>query len=212
MSIVTVLAFLLWATVAEGAALPAGRADCASLDVAELLFPKSIFGERLPHFDQDAFTREWYSQHLRAMTEPSLSCGESSGESYRFLWLRTWGRPIAVRVEAGRSITLTAVELDGAGGYEPGKVSRRVQSQLSAAEWETFSEALKATDFWKMPGRLPNHGLDGAQWVMEGRSGLNYHVVDRWSPAPGAYRELCLMLVKFAGLMPSGESKRDMIY
>ena len=209
MSIVTVLVFLLWATIAEGAALPAGRADCASLEVAEFFFPKGVFGERLPSFDQDAFTREWYSQHLRAMTKPSLSCGESSGESYRFLWLRTWGRPIAVRIEAGRSSTLTAVELDGAGGYEPGKVSRKVQRQLSAA---TLSEALKATGFWKMPGRLPTHGLDGAQWVMEGRSGLNYHVVDRWSPAPGVCRELCLMLVKFAGLMPFGESKRDSIY
>ena len=210
MTVTIVLAFLLWATVAQGAEILAARADCASLDAAEFFFPQRVLGERLPQFDEDAFTREWYSKHLRAMAEPSLSCGQSSGESYRFLWLRTWGRPIAVRIETGPSNTLTAVELDGAGGYEPGKVSRRVQRPLNGDEWKTLSHALKTTGFWKMPGRLPNHGFDGARWIL--RSERDYHVVDRWSPATGAYREFCLMLVKLAGLMPSGKSRRDTVY
>ena len=206
------LTFLVWAALAEGADVRAGRADCSSLDAAEFFFPMSALGERLPDFDQDAFRRRWYSSHLRAMAEPSLSCGVSPGESYRFLWLRTFGRPIAVRVEIGRSNTLTAVELDGAGGYQPGKISRRVQRQLSADEWKTLSDALKATDFWKMPGRDSDRGLDGAQWIMEGRSGHDYHVVDRWSPKAGAYRDLCLMLVKLSGLIPSGKSEQDAVY
>lgn len=212
MSLGTLLAFLMWAALAEGADLSAGRADCSSLDAAEFFFPMVVLGERRPQFDHDAFRREWYSKHLRAMAEPSLSCGESPGESYRFLWLRTFGHPIAVRVETARSNTLTAVELDGAGGYEPGKISRRVQRQLSTEEWKGLSEALKATDFWNMPGQSGDLGLDGAQWIMEGRSGHDYHVVDRWMPPAGAYRELCLMLVKFSGLISSGETKRDAVY
>lgn len=206
------LAFLVWAVFAEGADVPAGRADCSSLDAAEFFFPMKVLGEQLPHFDQDTFKRNWYSKFLRAMAEPSLSCGESPSESYRFLWLRTFGRPIAVRIETGRSNTLTAVELDGAGGYHPGEISRRIQRQLNADEWKTLSEALKATDFWNMPGLEPRRGLDGAEWIMEGRSGHDYHVVNRWMPAAGAYRELCLMLVNFSGLMPSGETKRDAVY
>src|SRR5262245_8575536 len=145
MWLATFLVFLLWATLAEGADVRAGRADCSTLDAAEFFFPMRVLGERLPHFDEDAFHRTWYSTHLRAMAEPSLSCGDSSGESYRFLWLRTFGRPIAVRVETGKPSTLTAVELDGAGGYQPGKISRRVQRQLSADEWKAFSDALNAT-------------------------------------------------------------------
>jgi len=206
------LAFLVWASLAEGADVSAGRADCSGPDAAEFFFPMGVLGERRPQFDQDAFRREWYSKHLRAMAEPSLSCGESPGESYRFLWLRTFGRPIAVRVENGRSNTLTAVELDGAGGYEPGKISRKVQRQLSMEEWKTLSDGLKATNFWNMPGRPTDRGLDGAEWIMEGRSEHDYHVVDRWMPAAGAYRDLCLMLVKFSGLLPSGETKRDTVY
>ena len=122
------------------------------------------------------------------------------------------GIPNRSRIEAGRSSTLTAVELDGAGGYEPGKVSRRVKRQLSAEEWRALSRSLKSLNFWKISTRLPHHGLDGAQWVLEGRSGREYHVVDRWSPTDGVYRDFCLMLVKFAGLMPSGERRGDAVY
>ena len=130
------LAFLVWAALAEGADVSAGRADCSSLDAAELFFPMSVLGERLPHFDEDAFRREWYTKHLRAMAEPSLSCGESPSESYRFLWLRTFGRPIAVgsrRVDQ----TLTAVELMGAGGTSQ---ARFPEGSTSAQrdEWKTL--------------------------------------------------------------------------
>jgi hypothetical protein len=29
-------------------------------------------------------------------------------------------------------------------------------------------------------------GLDGAQWIIEGIKGGEYHVIDRWSPEPAA--------------------------
>ncbi len=190
----------------------AERVDCAKVDAAEFYFPKGLFGAQLPKFDLDAFKREWYSKHLRAMAEPSLSCGQAAGESYRFLWLRTWGHPIAVRIEAGGSNALTAVELDGTGGFEPGEVLRRVERQLGAEEWRTLSHSLKSLNLWRMPTRVPTQALDGAQWILEGRSERDYHVVDRWSPRDGVYRDFCLMLVKFAGLMPSGESRRDRVY
>ena len=86
----------------------------------------------------DGLTRDWYSQFLRAMLEPSLSCGQGSdGFAYRFLWLRSAHHPIAVRVEgSGSSLTLSAVELDGTGGHAPGEIVKRVQRALSPAERE----------------------------------------------------------------------------
>src|SRR5262245_25566892 len=57
-------------------------------------FPVGTFGSR-----SDLFVREWYSKHLVAMKEPSLSCGVlEDTETYRFLWLSTWENPVAVRV------------------------------------------------------------------------------------------------------------------
>jgi hypothetical protein len=38
----TFFAFLLWATLAEGADFHAGRADCSSLDAAEFFLPMRI--------------------------------------------------------------------------------------------------------------------------------------------------------------------------
>jgi len=199
--------------VVGGAEIVPNRPGCAQASSEQFFFPQGTLGERTERFDADQFTRTWYSRHLRAMFEPSLSCKEPPGEAYRFLWLRTWGCPIAVRVErTGDVATLFATELDGAGGYDPGKVARRTQRRLSPGEWKLVSAGLSGIGFWKMPGYLPRDGTDGAQWILEGRNGAKYHVVDRWSPETGAYRKLCLALVDLAGLRPSGKEKRDAVY
>lgn len=43
-------------------------------------------------------------------------------------------------------------------------------------------------------------GNDGAEWILEGVNGGRYHVVDRWTPGAGAYREACLYLLKISDL------------
>src|SRR5688572_20568151 len=61
-------------------------------------FPDRIFDEEQR---VDDLVDTWYSKHLRAMGEPSLVSLSSRGprdiEAYRFLWLPTWGHPVAVR-------------------------------------------------------------------------------------------------------------------
>src|ERR1041384_2437124 len=44
------------------------------------------------------FTIDWYSGQLKAMYEPPLSSLETEDESYRFLWLRSFHRPVMVHV------------------------------------------------------------------------------------------------------------------
>jgi hypothetical protein len=121
------------------------------------------------------------------MEEPSLSCGSLAGtQTYRFVWLRTFDNPIAVRIfDRGGHYHLEAVILDGAGGYRPGRVSRRVTKQLSQEEWQSVLARLEAVQFWKMPTREdePFRGKDGAQWIVEALRKGHYHVVDRWSGA-----------------------------
>jgi hypothetical protein len=48
-------------------------------------------------------------------------------------------------------------------------------------------------------------GLDGAQWVIEGRRVDAYHVVDRWSPRGGPYRDAGLAFLQLAGLSATGK-------
>jgi hypothetical protein len=55
---------------------------------------------------------------------------------------------------------------------------------------------------------------DGAQWILEGTKGNDYHVVNRQSPDDnfhrnaGKYRELCLHILKLSGL----DLKKEKIY
>jgi hypothetical protein len=43
--------------------------------------------------------------------------------------------------------------------------------------------------------------MDGAQWIMEGYREGRYHVVDRQSPAPSAYADTGLFLLRRSGLL-----------
>lgn len=103
----------------------------------------------------------------------------------------------------GDRVRITGVELDGEGGYEPGTVQTIVEKQLSDPEWTLLSSSLARAAFWGMRTRGDNEGLDGAQWILEGRRADSYHVVHRWSPKEGAFRQACLALLRTAGLMPA---------
>src|SRR5678810_56885 len=60
----------------------------------------------------------WYPNHLRAMKEPSLFLQSTNKavEQYRFLWLRTFHKAIAVRIRKDNAgITLRVIRLTGKG-------------------------------------------------------------------------------------------------
>ena len=149
------------------------------------------------------FERQWYSKHLVAMGEPLLP--ESPGETYRFLWLRSFHHPASVRVVCiDKACDLTGLRTDGQGGYEPGSVVERKTRRLSDTEVARFREMLARVQFWRPQPIDDRLGLDGAQWILEGRRGQTYHLWDVWSPENSgpyaAFRELCLHLVRLSGL------------
>ena len=138
----------------------------------------------------DRFVSEWYSKFLSTMGEPSLQC-VSRYPVYRFLWLRTFHRPIAVRVEKrDDGMHLFAVELDDSRGYEPGNESKRVARMLSVRETQLFAEAVAAARVFDAPDKPGMWGSDGARWVVEARDGERYQMHDVWSPDHGRVRDL----------------------
>ena len=190
------------ATSAELAAAQQGsavRAVCPSPQATDYFFPIAFFYPDKAYMDD--LIRESYSSHLSAMREPSLSC-EAGVEDYRFTWLRSFDHPVSIHVNVDGSTgthTLTAIELDGAGGYEPGVEKRRVTTKLSSAQAAELHRALRDERVWELPGKDYVPGADGATWIIELRVGSRYHYLERWSPEDGPIRRLGLMLVSFSG-------------
>ena len=162
-------------------------------------FPKDIFSGGWE--DADIFLNDWYEKHLKAMDEKSLlKVSDGNTEIYRFLWLRSFHHPIFIRVERKQNkIKIFAKELDGAGGYEPGKTLKTYNRSLTADEWRKFLSLLENSNYWNLPTKK-DIGRDGAEWILEGVKDNRYHVVDRWSPEKGEYREACIYLLGLSGL------------
>ncbi|MBK5295920.1 MAG: hypothetical protein JJE40_02110 [Vicinamibacteria bacterium] len=176
------------------------RANCPE-DAAEYFFAPGTFNL------DDAFQREWYGSQLNAMRQKSMSCGRQDGDSiYRFTWLRSFHQPMVVQVSrTGEEVRITGVELDGKGGYEPGAVVTTVNRRLSVRQWTTLTSGLARAAFWGMRTEGKSEGEDGARWILEARHGNSYHVVNRWSPREGPFREACLRFLRLAGLMPADD-------
>lgn len=157
-------------------------------------FPKSSLDLR-----GDDFKAKWYSTQLRALGEPSLLAiaSNTKAESYRFLWLRTFHHPIAVRVDLqadGSWILITKVA-SGAGGYRPGTLTTNTSRQLTSQEVQSFRSKVENDGFWDAPNPVNDQaGTDGSQWIIEGVKAGRYHVIDRWMPKTGPARNLGQLL------------------
>jgi hypothetical protein len=143
--------------------------------------------------DQDAP----YLVELCAMDEPSLQ--QPGPETYRFVWLKTFRNPVAVRLSrSGDVVRVVSVEADA---HDP-KAKRRHEFTVAVDAWTTVLTHLTAADFWHLSSEQSEdeRGLDGADWVVEGRRAGLYHAVNRWNPGPGPFRAACEALVKASGL------------
>ncbi|MEO0477015.1 MAG: hypothetical protein AAF085_13740 [Planctomycetota bacterium] len=165
-------------------------------------FPDLIFSDTPDHHE---FVVDWYSKHLRAMDEPSLydRSQDSEAHQYRFLWLPTWGRPVAVRLELSSDGTglVKSTILDGSGGYEPGNIKSETTATINAEKVKSLLEDIESIKYWSMPTRDDRIGTDGEQYILEAIKGGRHHIVDRWSPEDGdSFAEVCQQLIKLAGI------------
>lgn len=175
-----------------------------SVTLETLKIPKNGFFPKLMLDSKewsDDFRNNWYGKHLKSMNEPLVANTENKGkEVYRFLWLRTFHHPIAIRVErTNGEISLFAKEDRGAGGYEPRGIIKDYKRQITEDEWCKFLSLVDESDYWRL-GEEESAGFDGARWVLEGVKEGRYHLVDRWTPQSGKYREACLYLLKLSEL------------
>ncbi len=192
-------------TAAPTASTTAPTAPTASTasSVPVAFFPPHTFPDAV-----EGFVTQWYGKHLTAMHEPSMWATAARGETaYRFVWLRTWGRPMAVRVtRVGDRAHLVAIRLSGDGGYDPGTIDAKRERDLGPAEWTRVEDAFAAASF-DTTATQGEMGNDGAQWILERAKSGGYRLVERWSPTydaasaakNAAFVRACNVLLDLAG-------------
>jgi hypothetical protein len=190
------ISLIIALAISSGETIAAELLDCPSKNSSNYYFPQGTLAPQNAQIDE--LSRSWYSKHLHSMREPSLSCG-STGLTYRFTWLRTFHHPVVIRVvDSGRMGSLLAVELDGAGGYEPGKLIRRQESTLSKTQLLELKSLFASTSFWTLPTPKETSGMDGSEWIIEVTDNGRYHVVVRWTPTSGVARDIGMRFLHLA--------------
>jgi hypothetical protein len=178
-------------------------------DSNQFYFPIKAFNDNLMFVGEDTFFVKWYSKHLYAMREPVIFLDKSQNEIYRFTWLRTFHNPIAIRIEKhGENYNVYWKLCSGAGGYEPGKLIIDKQNLIVKNTWDKFIDQLQQIDFWHMDTKVNTMGLDGSQWILEGKNLNQYHIVDRWSPNYNSeFYKCCDFLITLTDLKIVGQDK-----
>ncbi|WP_316214455.1 hypothetical protein [Bradyrhizobium sp. SZCCHNR2035] len=136
------------------------------------------------------------SSHL--CDEPPLCrFRETESEFYRFLWESSFNGAAFVHIaRRGNSVELRSRVLARS------RLRRKeplVSAALSPEDWEKLQRALTISNFWSLDATDDeSFGLDGAQWLIEGRRSDVYHSVDRWCPR-GAIYDLGRLFFALAG-------------
>jgi len=172
-------------------------------------FPLESLKDTSIYIGHDTFTDTWYSHHLYAMREPVIFTDKSQNEIYRFTWLRTFHNPIAIRIEKHNdSYTLYWKLCNGAGGYQPGRLTVSKQLTIDKSTWSEFIKLLNQIDFWNLKTNEKIFGCDGSQWILEGKLLEQYHVVDRWTPDENSkFYHCCDFLIKLTDLKIKNDDK-----
>jgi hypothetical protein len=149
----------------------------------------------------DEHSSEWYSSHLRAAHEPSLvelAAFAPDRMHLRFLWLRSFDQPMIVRVDENNDgqAKITAMLLSGAGGYEPGQITKKLNRVLSATEWKKLKNLVAQSALASEPAVGCDMGMDGAQWILEVVENGEYSFYERWSPTTGNIRNVGLYMLR----------------
>jgi hypothetical protein len=153
----------------------------------------------------DTFTNSWYSKMLFGLHEPILYGSQDTSEVYRFTWLRTFHKPISIRVSNKSACVLVLKVADGAGGYDVGKLVQDTTFYISKNEWNEFLLRMGTMNFWNLSSAdNSEQGKDGSEWILEGKKNEKYHFVSRWTPNSTRGKEIrdcCDYLIKLSGLV-----------
>ena len=184
------------------------RSQCPSVSSDDFFLPRGILAVDA---ESDARIRSGPSLLLANLDETSLSCGNGSvDEAYRLVWRHAFSnsQPVVIRAtRSGSEWSVIGVQVRSLTDHS---VAIRHEDALSNAQAEALVSTVGASRFWTTISSVPRpeDAFDGASWILEGRRGSAYHVVERLGgqlrrgsgELLGPIQSLGAMLVKLSGL------------
>lgn len=139
---------------------------------------------------------------LQKINEPCLYQNNKieAQRIFRFTWLRSFHNPVCLRLEDNRGkYTLYWKLLDGAGGYDYGKLTTLKSKTLSENEWSKFLSLFEKANFEDLPNRVYYPMTDGASWTLEYKTLESFKAHDTNVPSE-AIKECCTYLLGLTNL------------
>lgn len=145
------------------------------------------------------FKTNWYSKYLLAFDEPVL-CDSLPMKVFRFTYIRSFDPAVVLRIEnKDDTITIYWKIVNNENGNKSEMNIERQSKKLSISDWKSLENKLKKINFWNLPTQGEDIiGTDGSQWVLEGKIGKEYHVVDRW--CGGKITSVCKAMIELTDL------------
>lgn len=155
-------------------------------------FPIGLFSE---NSELSEWTARRYAKDLRGLGEPSLwkTIMKPDWAVYRFTLIpsRAPGFVLRLMVDPNGDGTLLVKRWTQGEGAESSRL-RQESVPVGRDQVKEFVQLLADANFWVLStGKLAG-GVDGQEWLLEGRRSSEYHVVDRWDGAiEDGYRNAC---------------------
>jgi hypothetical protein len=177
--------------------------QCEPPSSETFFFPSGTFSTSE---DDGSSKRYVLSSVLHTAKEPSLSCGPTPDEGYRLLRVDAFEHEVqAIRIDRLKDAYTISTRVLRSGATDPSFVLRTtVDKSLSREQWSTIASAIEQTNFWFMPPRQIKVRdalvFDADTWILEGRLGSSYHVIERISLEEGqAFTAACRVFFTAAG-------------
>ncbi|MBS1686680.1 MAG: hypothetical protein JSS76_18215 [Bacteroidetes bacterium] len=184
-----------------------------------------VFGKISP-YSYDTSRIRWFSRDLWRLQEPIIYNVPiaPNDEIYRFTWLRSFHRRIAVRLsKIGNHYMLSwkvaSIPIhSGVRTVPPDKSSKHLSrkarvikarygngalqqagSQLvSRRTWLHFKKMMEVGGIDTISNVNQSEIImnDGSEWILEHRQAVSYHVVAKQSPGESAFKRCCLYLLR----------------
>ena len=117
------------------------------------------------------------AEQLAALKEQSILTLPllENQEIYRFTWLRSFHKPIAIRIEkTGDLVRLYYKVGKGMGGYKPKGIKSSGKKTLSITEWDNFVKLVEAMDYNSWDNNSEMTMMDGSEWMIEHKTSTQF--------------------------------------